>query len=422
MDSLDEPWSVHLEARVEGRLEDVRLRDAVLVALDRHPRLWARLVSTGRGRHRHEWEIPPAPDVDCFDAVECADDVALAGARAQLENEPVPLTSSPPLRIRLAHSPAGDVIILNLHHVAGDGLSALALLRSIAHAYAGRDDPESDGGPEQVGIVAGGRGFGPALLELGRAARRAVHLVPDGGDDRAGYGYRHVSLSPADTARLVRWTKHAHVTVNDVLLVALHLAVERWNTEHGEPGGRVSVLMPMNLRPKSQAGHVVGNFSLMVPIPTGAADRAAPAATLAAVARRTSRIKQSRAPAAVVRLLLLLQNLPEPAKRAAAAFVAAPRRAPTTLLSNLGRVDDRIDFGPHGGTATELWFTPPVKMPVGLSVGALTAYGRLHLGFRYRHPLLGDVQMAQLARHYVQSLEALGATASGGTGRWEQAA
>ena len=34
----------------------------------------------------------------------------------------------------------------------------------------------------------------------------------------------------------------------------LHLALESWNVEHGGAAGRLSVLMPVNLRPTRQTG------------------------------------------------------------------------------------------------------------------------------------------------------------------------
>jgi hypothetical protein len=69
----------------------------------------------------------------------------------------VPLVTSPPLRIRLARHRQGDVLILNLHHAAGDATAALGLLRSITRAYPGRPDPVPQTPPEQVEISAPSR-------------------------------------------------------------------------------------------------------------------------------------------------------------------------------------------------------------------------------------------------------------------------
>ncbi|MGH4000412.1 MAG: hypothetical protein ACRDTJ_23460, partial [Pseudonocardiaceae bacterium] len=64
LDSLSEPWSVHLEVRLSGRVDEDRLRHAVRVALARHPRARARATVIRQRRADYEWEVTPAPDVD----------------------------------------------------------------------------------------------------------------------------------------------------------------------------------------------------------------------------------------------------------------------------------------------------------------------------------------------------------------------
>jgi NRPS condensation-like uncharacterized protein len=154
LDSVSEPWSVHLEVRLSGTVIEDRLRQAVGMALARHPRARARATLARRRRAGYEWEITPAPDVDPLDVVTCADDDALQAVRDGLQSVAVPLLRSPPLRIRLARHQKGDVVMLNLHHAAGDGIAALGLLRSIARAYAGRCDPVPPTPPEEVEIPA----------------------------------------------------------------------------------------------------------------------------------------------------------------------------------------------------------------------------------------------------------------------------
>ena len=416
LDSASAPWSVHLEIRVTGSVVEDRLRHAVGVALANHPRARARLSTDRRGRGA--WEITPRPDVDPLDVVVCSDDDALQDGRARMQSLAVPLVTSPPLRIRLARHRNGDVVMLNVHHAAGDGIAALCLLRSIARAYAGRPDLVPQTPPEQVQIPAPSGRWGRlrALVgELRQAVPRAVHLVPIGGEDCPGYRLHHLVLDTAQTAALAAKAK-AGTTVNDLLLAGLHLALESWNCGHGGAAGRLSVLMPVNLRPKASGHEVFGNFTFMVPVVTRPADRAEPAVTVEAVCRRTRRIKQQRTPAAAVRLLDVLQHLPLPAKQSIARLAASERVIPTAILSNLGRVDEDLDFGPEL-RAGEVWFSPPARMPMGLAVGALTAAGRLHLVFRYRHPLFGPAEIAGFAGSYRAALDHLAAGTHVGSSR-----
>lgn len=404
LDSVSEPWSVHLEVRLSGTVVEDRLRQAVGVALTRHPRARARATMARQRRAGYEWEITPTPDVDPLDVVVCSDDVALQAVRADLQSLAVPLVTSPPLRIRLARHRNGDVVMLNLHHAAGDGIAALRLLRSIARAYAGRADPVPHTPPEEVAIPApSGRWARLRALagELRHAAPRSVHLVPSGGQDRPGYRLHHVVLDTAQTAALATKADPG-TTVNDLLLAGLHLALDRWNAEHGSPGGRLSVLMPVNLRPKSSWYEVFGNVTFMVPVVTRPENRSDPTTTVTTIRRRTRRIKDERTPAAA-KFLNVIQHLPGPAKRSIARLAASERVIPTAILSNLGRLDEDLDFGSEL-RSREVWFSPPTRMPMGLAIGAVTAGGRLHLVFRYRHPLFGPADIAGFADRYLAAL------------------
>ena len=75
-------WSVHLEIRVDGPLDDTRLAKALDAVVGHRP---------------SEHEV--------LDVVDCADDDALDRARAEVLGEPVAVTEWPPLRARLARLP-----------------------------------------------------------------------------------------------------------------------------------------------------------------------------------------------------------------------------------------------------------------------------------------------------------------------------
>ena len=95
LDTDAEPWSIQVEVRTEGALDEGRLRTALSRAMDRHPMARARKAPTGRGgEHRFCWEITPEPEVDPLRVVDCPDDEALDAARADLHSRAVPLVES----------------------------------------------------------------------------------------------------------------------------------------------------------------------------------------------------------------------------------------------------------------------------------------------------------------------------------------
>jgi NRPS condensation-like uncharacterized protein len=77
------------------------------------------------------------------------------------------------------------------------------------------------------------------------------------------------------------------------------------------------------------------------------------------------------------------------------------------MLSNVGALKELPSFGPEAGTVTEVWFSPPARMPLGLALGVATAAGRIHLTFRYRHRLWSPDAAKRFAELYLEQLHQL---------------
>lgn len=417
LDTEAEPWSVQLEARVTGRLDESRLRSAVGEALQRHPMARARKAPSRRTRRRDSWEITPVPDLDPLRVVDCPDDAALNAARAALQSVGVPLAESPPLRVRLARHPGGDVVMLNANHTATDAFGLMRLLRSVARAYTGASDPlpAVDFLAERelpVRLAApDARTRVRRYLAVSEKLRDVVappaRIAADQASDAPGYGLHHVRLDADETRRLVELDHPG--SLNDVLLAGLHLAIADWNGRHDTPCRRIAVLVPSNLRPASRRQETVGNFSLPARISTGGRHRRSPATALATVTRQTRRKKQTGLGTGLLEVLGRSHLLPLWAKEAMVALLplGGNRLVDTAILSNLGRLEDPPSFGDDAGSTVEVWFSAPSRMPLGLSLGAVTVSGRLHLAFRYRHPMFGPDAVRRFADTYLAQLQAL---------------
>jgi NRPS condensation-like uncharacterized protein len=230
--------------------------------------------------------------------------------------------------------------------------------------------------------------------------------APDGGKDRPGYGFHHVALSPEQTAELDR----LEVTLNDLLLTALHLALAGWNDDHGHPAQRIGVLVPVNLRPKEWREDMVTNVVLDARVLTTAKDRAGVDQTLDAVHAQTEAIKEGGG-AALMEVLGGWSTLPLWAKQPAEPIIGLTgnRLVCTAVLSNLGELKAPPDFGGDLGAAQEAWFSAPTRMPGGLCVGAATVDGRLCLAFRYRRPLFDRAAAERFARCFLTELDRVAA-------------
>lgn len=409
LDTPAEPWSIQLDIRVAGALDESRLRAAIAAALARHPLARAKLLPARRTDKRWSWAITGLPDLDPLKVVDCADDVDLAAVRSELHSLSVPLAESPPVRLRLARHQLGDVLMINANHAAFDGVGALRVLRSIAKAYIEQPEPgpavdldrarDVDGLTEPENLRERVRRLRALAGKARDLAAPPARLAAQLGTDRPGYGVHQISVPVPRTP--------GNATVNDLLLAALHRAIAGWNTQQGTACRRISVLMPVNLRPPEWKAEVVTNFVSPSRVSTTRAQRRTPQRALDTVAAQTRRIKEGNGPA-LMELLRQTAHLPLWVKQPLSPLLWATgnRLVDTAVLSNLGSVGDEVlpRFGPEAGDVIGLWFSAPARMPCGLSLGAVTAAGALHLAFRHRFPLWGPAAAAAFADHFVVEL------------------
>lgn len=414
LDTAEFPWTVQVEARVGGTIDARRLRGAVAVALRRHPMGLARRRPHGLLDTSYVWEQASGPDLDPVVELRARHDADHAVLRGALLSSRICIDAAPLLRVWLVHRPGGDSLILSVSHVMADGLGALRLLRSIAAAMAGDDD-----GTEPVPHAEALTHLGPGslidrALSLGgfltanpvrarSAARVAVEVEPDD----PGTSFRLDTVTVDASGLSAR--RHADATINDLLVAALHLAIEDWNADHAVETGRIGVMMPVNLRPAEWRDEVVVNLASMASVSTGEAERETPGSLLDAVSRQTRRVKTTGAARALDDVLGRSGPLPVGVKRFLPVLLplTGDRLVDTAVLSNLGRVDP-IDFGLEAGPSTELWFSPPARMPLGVGVGAVTVDGSLRLSFRSCREQFSAEAATSFADRYRQALEFLG--------------
>ena len=91
-------------------------------------------------------------------------------------------------------------------------------------------------------------------------AQCAARIAADGGGGRAGYGFVTRALSVRETADLLAH-RPSSASLNDILLAAVVLAVDRWNAGHGVGSDRIAVTIPVNTRPRAWFWDVVGNYA-----------------------------------------------------------------------------------------------------------------------------------------------------------------
>ena len=389
-----ESWNIQIELAADERLDADRLRDAAEAAGEHHPMARARLERHGGLDSELRWRIPDGVE-DLRFAASAADDAEeLRALRAAFYDDGYVLTEDLPYRVHLVDGPDRDRVMLSVCHVPCDGIGALRLATSITAAYRGDPLPE-----DPVDLATARRALDDArpdsagghLRQLVNAADHLRNTVDDpdriagtaGADADGDWGFAHAALAVPDDLDVGR--RPDDVSVNDVLLAGFHRAIARWNDDHGAPADKLSLMMPVNLRPPDWFYDVVGNYALFDRVATTAGDRGDAAATLAAVARQTRAIKeQDSAVGLLASMDLIPAATPVDLRGRLTDFLRGPGEGlmDTAVLSNLGRVPEPSpSFGGDG--PADLWFSPPCRGPTAVGLGVATVGDTLSLSLRY---------------------------------------
>ena len=328
LENAQEPSLVALETHARGHLDPAALETALAGVLAADPSARRHLAATSRWSRRLRWEAA-APATRTGRRPASGGTVArldgglltvtgwdnpgqLAALREQLSAWPMSLNDTA-ARMLLAVGPEHDVVILQTHHAAFDGISCLALLAAICSAYTGA----AGGGiclqtasPSRPGSGPGsGPGAGPAQPPdphrswPGRpAARRGLPLLPGvvtriaphaAQPDRPGYGFVQKSVP---VPRPDRRGSGPYPTVNDLLIAAMILTVDRWNAAHGRRSGTIRITVPVNGRDPQRRWEGPGNVSRLIRVTARPGQRADAAGLLAHVAAQTRAGKMAAPP------------------------------------------------------------------------------------------------------------------------------
>jgi NRPS condensation-like uncharacterized protein len=399
LDREDEPWSVHIEVELAEPVDPQPLAEAIKEAAARHPIARARLGDSSGTDFSYEWVIedvladPPLSIVDGD----------LDQAREAAMNHSPALDRVGPFEVVLVNR---EVLLLNLHHAAGDGMGALRLLVSILRAYAGEEDPDPPVDPLAVRSITdlvGAQGIGDritrikALVEhVARFARPPMRIAPQGGDDDVpGYGFETLHFG-ADEVERIMGHRVNDATANDVLVAALGVTAKRWNEAHDEATGRAALMMPVNLRPKEWRFEVIANFASYVTVHLAEDELDDLGEAVTATADRTRQIKDDGIPGLIVDLLVFPTALPTGIKQRLQQLIPLTGNVTvdTAVLSNLGKLDAMP------GGVERIAFTPPGRMPLGASLGVATLDGEMWVTLRYRHALFDAEGAREFAKLY----------------------
>jgi WS/DGAT/MGAT family acyltransferase len=323
----------------------------------------------------------------------------------------------------------GSALIARVHHCIADGIALISVMMSITDGGSDppprrRRSPARDEEPEAdwltdavvkpltdltlkaIGMTSQGLGKSLELLskpqafnsvDMARAGYQVVSdlaalaLMPDDSPTRLKgkpMGAKRVAWGePIPLDRVKAVGKALGCSVNDVLLACVAGAIGHYLRERGEdPGGKeIRAMVPVNLRPLSQA-HKLGNRFGLVPLvlPIGIDN---PVQRVYAVRARMAELKGSYQPLLAFGVLAVAGLLIKPVQDALLGMFA---KKATAVMTNVPGPAQPLQF--CGSTLRQTMFWVPQSGDIGVGVSILSYGGGVQFGLITDKKLCPDPQ------------------------------
>lgn len=401
-DSADFPRIFRLVVRLRTILDESRLVDALDAAVRRHPLLGACVEDNGE-QPRH-WVVGPNNSREIVRSKAARE----AGVALEETVPPIDLKAQVALRVRVDKSLEGDVLTLEFHHAAVDGLGAMQFVDDVLHLYAcaagvvegklreldetrlaTRDAFGLVGWRRPIRWLYGSLGWIAAIEYL---LHRPVPIgfAPDEtGEATRKSGFLSRRLSESETRWIKSATRHDDATLNDRLVRDVFLALQEWFDLNAPEYVRrhKRIMVPTNLRSEEDLVLPAANVVAMINVDRKPHRWKSPLRMLRVLHWELSMVKRLRLGIIFVQILDILQKL-----FGLQRFLSRERCQATCVVSNLGVV--LRDFTNDLVSGVE--FYPPIRPLTTVAFGAATCGDRLNLSLHYDAAALTTEEAAQL--------------------------
>ncbi|MFO0807120.1 MAG: WS/DGAT domain-containing protein [Gemmataceae bacterium] len=341
---------------------------AARLVASRHPRLAGRVEGIDAARPAEAKWVPSSADMMC-EAAELPD-----------RPRPVDLKRGPGLRATWRDRE----LLFEFHHACIDGLGVVHFLSELFAEL------RSSANPEPAGVqVKDNRGTacaptlrtGSVLHRLSFALRRVATfyrhrprpLAVIAPSRRGGPAWHSGTLSTDVTNALRAVARRLEVTVNDLLIRDLFLALAAWNAAANQPGGNIRLAVPMSTRDGTSQD--IANSVSMVFLDRRTR-RHDSDNLLRSIAAEMSLVRRERLEAALLRALNLLGRVPGAIRR----VYGSPRCHSTSVISNVGVLFDGRAVRIGDSALCDVTFLAPVRPLTRVAFVAVTYAGQLSIG------------------------------------------
>ncbi len=430
----------HLILTVEGQVDVPRLSQALISVLRRHPGMRATVC---RGRFRCFRRVREPCENETLnvldlgesrkpDNLDCVDvDSRYEECLYEWMNRPLDIEREFPLRVLLLRRSASEcTLVFTFHHTSADGLRALGFVREVVESYNGeiRGDTQSADDPRMFQR-------GDELFQLAQAQRPRVRhyylkivsslfhrffvapfspparIVHDRSGDSEDIYFCSATLKPAELGRIKAEAESVGVSVNDFLVAACFGAVEKWNASCGRRCNRISVMVPVDTRPKGYR-RVVSNQVSFISVSTRPRDRVEAAVLLRNVSTKIKHAARQRTAFGIIYFVYACSRLPLPIMTSIARFFILTRvYLDTVLLTNVGVIWPRAS-GADGGESrmgnariVDFRATAPVVTPMGMSLYTGTYNERVGITLAYKTALFSRNKAETFMSRYLDEIK-----------------
>jgi len=246
----------------------------------------------------------------------------------------------------------------------------------------------------------------------GRICRTVARPAPE-------FYFCQAALNPHELRQIKSKAKSLGATVNDVLLAACFTTIDQWNAVHGKPGGKMSIMVPVDLGQATPSPGVENRVSF-ISVSTTRRERANPDDLLRTVKQKTSCMRRNGIAFSIVYAVHYCCRLPTPFPKAVARILLATRLyLDSILVTNLGLIWPAGIAPGKGGArigaaaVASIVVIPPVVSPMGVSLSAGTYDDHLHVARTYKTSQFSHVQARLFLNLYFHEMRIYQSTAEG---------
>ena len=384
--------TMHAAFVFDGEIDAGALREATMRLIASDPYLRSRYADADG---RPAWEdIPKEEWGRAFVLV-------TAGEPLHTPPPPLDLRSGPQVRVGLYRRAEGDTVTVTCHHGFCDAAGVMAIARDIFAAYRGmKADPDYRPLPKEPCDRSTDHIL---MLYSEEERRRASDLDAPFVDrwcfpaERTGRGTPRVisrTLAPVRLDRIKALGKEHGATVNDMLIAAFFLAIQKIRDDPSDRGAPRSILTSADLRRRYPGHHGEGlavNLSVAYDITLTLEEGVELADIVGRVAAATARKKEESPGLSTILFYEKIMAGGMPAVRAffddmIERYTSSGHKNP--VFSNLGVFDpgEYLPVPGEGGGKLDLLdirYLPCVCWPCGFLMAASTFCGRLTITVAY---------------------------------------